>query len=213
MSLRESLERIESRSPVHSTSARKRAQPGIATSSASSTLACKKCRARKVKASFGISISCPSSTDTELQCDAAFPVCSCCAKAGVPCIVADYTTSRDYTRSEVSDLEERLRQLEAALGYPKDPPPERPTRRRRQRTSFFSRDGDATSNGPSPARYVGREAGVEQVPWVLSLRNILTSDLQLLSAPFGGNSKTVASLSQSRGHVCCSASSVIYSIP
>lgn len=81
----------------------------------------------------------------------------------MPCVVADYTTSRDYTRSEVSALEERLRQLESALGHPKDAAPERPMRRRRQRTSFFSRDGDALSNGPSPARYVGREAGVEQV--------------------------------------------------
>ena len=52
MSTRESLGRTESRSPAHSTSARKRAAPGTATSSASSSLACKKCRARKVKASL-----------------------------------------------------------------------------------------------------------------------------------------------------------------
>lgn len=60
----------------------------------------------------------------------------------------------------MNDLEERLRQLEASLGQPDSATNEPASRRRRRPASnLFHHDG--VENGPSPARYVGREAGVE----------------------------------------------------
>ncbi|KAH7390853.1 hypothetical protein DE146DRAFT_145154 [Phaeosphaeria sp. MPI-PUGE-AT-0046c] len=72
-------------------------RPRLAELSANSRLAnfaCKRCRSRKVK------------------CDAEFPQCAGCSRADVPCIVADYSAPRDFTRSEVQSLEERLAELE-----------------------------------------------------------------------------------------------------
>ncbi|KAF2020463.1 hypothetical protein BU24DRAFT_487082 [Aaosphaeria arxii CBS 175.79] len=64
--------------------------------------ACKRCRSRKVK------------------CDAEFPSCLGCVKAGLPCYVADYSVSQDYTRKDVQLLEQKLADLESliATGHP-----------------------------------------------------------------------------------------------
>ncbi|PSN74839.1 hypothetical protein BS50DRAFT_25665 [Corynespora cassiicola Philippines] len=66
-------------------------------SSKLASFACKRCRLRKVK------------------CDSEFPSCAGCSKAAVPCIVADYSTTRDYTRAEVHSLEQKVARLEALL--------------------------------------------------------------------------------------------------
>ncbi|KAL6400149.1 Pyrimidine pathway regulatory protein 1 [Ilyonectria robusta] len=62
-----------------------------------SSIACKRCRQRKVK------------------CDGEYPYCSGCVKADVVCIIADGSASRDYTREEVHHLEEKLQALEKLL--------------------------------------------------------------------------------------------------
>jgi hypothetical protein len=124
-------------------SSRKRCFSSIGSlASPSQSLSCKRCRSRKVK------------------CDAALPTCAGCSKARVLCIVADSSTSREFTRSEVHELEERLLRLESALregdrseAHGRVPP---------QPSIAFSEatpDTEITSS-PTSTRYVGREAGV-----------------------------------------------------
>ncbi|KNA98100.1 hypothetical protein FOXG_18341 [Fusarium oxysporum f. sp. lycopersici 4287] len=59
-----------------------------------SAAACERCRSRKVK------------------CGAEFPICKGCLKASTPCIIADPSALRPYTREEVFALEQRLKDLQ-----------------------------------------------------------------------------------------------------
>ncbi|KAK7593276.1 hypothetical protein V3481_004365 [Fusarium oxysporum f. sp. vasinfectum] len=59
-----------------------------------SAAACERCRSRKVK------------------CGAEFPICKGCLKASTPCIIADPSALRPYTREEVFALEQKLKDLQ-----------------------------------------------------------------------------------------------------
>ncbi|KAF5702378.1 pyrimidine pathway regulatory 1 [Fusarium globosum] len=68
-----------------------------------SAAACERCRSRKVK------------------CGAEFPRCKGCLKANTPCIIADPSAKRPYTREEVFALEQKLKDLQervAAIDIP-----------------------------------------------------------------------------------------------
>ncbi|CEF71999.1 hypothetical protein FGSG_00147 [Fusarium graminearum PH-1] len=102
-----------------------------------SAAACERCRSRKVK------------------CGAEFPICKGCLKANTPCIIADPSTQRPYTREEVFALEQRLKDLQeraAAID-----------------TSVAVQDDPLTSRQanigritrpPDVFRYVGQDTGV-----------------------------------------------------
>lgn len=59
--------------------------------------ACQRCRTRKIK------------------CDRGAPKCSRCAKAKATCLVVDPVTAETYSRDFISRLEERERELRAAI--------------------------------------------------------------------------------------------------
>ncbi|KAF9886792.1 hypothetical protein FE257_011169 [Aspergillus nanangensis] len=100
-----------------------------------SSVACQQCRARKVK------------------CGGEYPECLECSKAGVPCIIADPTAPREYTRTEVFELQQKLHHLKSRL-----------------RSSTSGQDVPNNPQGPEELqptppnlrenRYVGQENGI-----------------------------------------------------
>ncbi|KAF0641085.1 hypothetical protein FPSE5266_06887 [Fusarium pseudograminearum] len=102
-----------------------------------SAAACERCRSRKVK------------------CGAEFPICKGCLKANTPCIIADPSTQRPYTREEVFALEQRLKDLQeraaaidTSVAVQDDP--------------LTSRQANIgrTTRPPDVVRYVGQDTGV-----------------------------------------------------
>ncbi|KAH8880218.1 hypothetical protein GQ53DRAFT_546723 [Thozetella sp. PMI_491] len=157
---------ISPQSPGHATANRasnKRSHPGGRPQGMPS-LACKRCRLRKVK------------------CDCQYPVCTGCLKARVPCIVADQSASREYTQAEVSELEERVADLEAILSEAAASVPE-PA----DMTCVSTPNAPESQNRPpkgSAPRYVGREVGVDFFQPILeALRNQSPINLSQYFAP------------------------------
>ncbi|KAJ4044369.1 hypothetical protein NW753_003860 [Fusarium oxysporum] len=102
-----------------------------------SAAACERCRSRKVK------------------CGAEFPICKGCLKASTPCIIADPSTLRPYTREEVfaleqklKDLQERAAAIDTSVAVRDDP--------------LLSRQATVgrIAHPPDVGRYVGQDTGV-----------------------------------------------------
>ncbi|RKK84850.1 hypothetical protein BFJ71_g14413 [Fusarium oxysporum] len=102
-----------------------------------SAAACERCRSRKVK------------------CGAEFPICKGCLKASTPCIIADPSALRPYTREEVfaleqklKDLQERAAAIDTSVAVQHDP--------------LFSRQATVgrIAHPPDVGRYVGQDTGV-----------------------------------------------------
>ncbi|ENH72248.1 Pyrimidine pathway regulatory protein 1 [Fusarium oxysporum f. sp. cubense race 1] len=102
-----------------------------------SAAACERCRSRKVK------------------CGAEFPICKGCLKASTPCIIADPSALRPYTREEVfaleqklKDLQERAAVIDTSVAVRDDP--------------LLSRQATVgrIAHPPDVGRYVGQDTGV-----------------------------------------------------